>query len=480
MACTFFLGIDFVLEMRYNRTRIKENPGNWRVIKNNMEKNLTQGNVTKTLLLFAYPMILGNLLQQLYNIADTLIVGKVLGSDALAAVGSAYSLMTFLTSIIIGLCMGSGTIFSVCFGRNDKHQLRKSIAASFLFIAIVTIVINVVVFAGADLILHLLNVPPDIYEFMKEYVRIILGGTFFIFLYNFFAFLLRAIGNSVIPLCFLGAAAVLNIILDIIFVAVIKCGISGAAYATVIAQAVSGIGIGFYVLFRERNLLPQKEDISLKRNVFIEVIRHSSAACIQQSVMNFGILMIQGLVNSFGVSVMAAFAAAVKIDSFAYMPAQEFGNAFSLFISQNYGSGKQNRIREGIRKAIKISVIFCIAVSIIIFIFAPFLMQIFVDKNNSEIINTGVDYLRIEGSFYFGIGILFLLYGYYRGIEKPEMSLVLTIVSLGTRVLLAYLLAPVKVIGVWGIWWAIPIGWVLADTIGILYLKKCKRGKKKN
>lgn len=340
--------------------------------------------------------------------------------------------------------------------------------------------INIAVFAGTDIILHLLSVPSDIYEFMKEYVQIILGGTFFIFLYNFFAFLLRAIGNSVIPLCFLGAAAVLNIILDIIFVAVLRCGISGAAYATVIAQAVSGIGIGFYVLFRERNLLPDKEDISLKRNLLIEVIRHSSAACIQQSVMNFGILMVQGLVNSFGVSVMAAFAAAVKIDSFAYMPAQEFGNAFSLFISQNYGGGKHERIWEGIRKSVKISVIFCIAVSVIIFIFAPFLMQIFVDKENSDIINTGVDYLRTEGSFYFGIGILFLLYGYYRGIEKPEMSLVLTIVSLGTRVLLAYLLAPVEVIGVRGIWWSIPIGWVLADIIGILYLKKCGRIKKKN
>lgn len=201
------------------------------------------------------------------------------------------------------------------------------------------------------------------------------------------------------------------------------------------------------------------------------MIRHSTAACVQQSVMNFGILMIQGLVNSFGSAVMAAFAAAVKIDSFAYMPAQEFGNAFSLFISQNYGAKKPERVYAGIRKAMKISVLFCLSVSLAVFILAPYLMRIFVDASAYEIIQTGAGYLRIEGGFYCGIGILFLLYGFYRGVEKPEMSLILTVISLGTRVLLAYLLAPVSGIGVLGIWWAIPIGWLLADCTGILCLK---------
>lgn len=184
--------------------------------------------------------------------------------------------------------------------------------------------------------------------------------------------------------------------------------------------------------------------------------------------------MIQGLVNSFGTTVMAAFSAAVKIDSFAYMPAQEFGNAFSLFISQNYGSGKYDRVHQGMKKALKTSVIFCLILSAAIFILAPELMQIFVDGLEIDIIRTGSTYLRIEGSFYFGIGILFLLYGFYRGIGKPEMSLILTIISLGTRVALAYILAPISSIGVNGIWWAIPIGWILADTVGILFIKKTK------
>ena len=251
-------------------------------------------------------------------------------------------------------------------------------------------------------------------------------------------------------------------------------GVGGAAFATVIAQAVSGIGIGFYTWIKEPWLRLRKKDCKVSKKSTAEVIRHSIGACVQQSVMNFGILMIQGLVNSFGTTIMAAFAAAVKIDSFAYMPAQEFGNAFSLFISQNYGSGKYDRVHQGVKKALKTSVIFCLILSATIFILAPKLMQIFVDGSEIDIIRTGSVYLRIEGSFYFGIGILFLLYGFYRGVGKPEMSLILTIISLGTRVALAYILAPISSIGVNGIWWAIPIGWILADIVGILFIKKTK------
>ena len=187
----------------------------------------------------------------------------------------------------------------------------------------------------------------------------------------------------------------------------------------------------------------------------------------QQSVMNFGILMIQGLVNSFGTAVMAAFAAAVKIDSFAYMPAQEFANAFSIFISQNYGAGKKERVQQSVRDSFRTSVIFCILISVLVFLLAPYLMMIFISPSETEIIRIGTEYLRIEGACYCGIGILFLLYGYYRGVGKPEMSVVLTVISLGTRVVLAYALAPVM--GVVAIWIAIPIGWLLADVTGVVY-----------
>lgn len=437
-----------------------------------MKKDLTQGNVTGTMLLFALPMILGNLLQQCYNIADTLIVGRVLGAEALAAVGSAYTLMTFFTSVIIGLCMGSGAVFSVYFGKKSFEQMKRSMAASFLLITVVTVVMNGAVFLGINGILRLLRVPEDIYSLMYEYVWVIFFGIFFVFLYNYFSFFLRGIGNSVVPLGFLGVAALLNIVLDLVFVMVFTMGVSGAAWATVISQAVSGIGIGIYTWFGAKEFRPGKKEFALDKQTVREIIRNSVAACVQQSVMNFGILMIQGLVNSFGTVVMAAFAAAVKIDSFAYMPAQEFGNAFSLYISQNHGAGKRDRVALGMKKAVQISVTFCLLISFGIFVLAPGLMRLFVSGSEVEIIGTGVGYLRVEGAFYCGIGLLFLLYGFYRGVEKPEMSLALTIISLGTRVLLAYILSAVPAIGVWGIWWAIPIGWFLADMAGIFCIKK--------
>lgn len=191
--------------------------------------------------------------------------------------------------------------------------------------------------------------------------------------------------------------------------------------------------------------------------------------------MNFGILMVQGLVNSFGTSVMAAFTAAVKIDSFAYMPVQDFGNAFSTFTAQNYGAGKKDRILQGFKKAFWMTTLFCLLLSALIFLAAPWLMQIFISSDEKEIIRIGVEYLRVEGSFYLGIGYLFLWYGFYRAICKPHLSIILTILSLGTRVALAYFLASIPSIGVHGIWWSIPIGWALADIYGQVYYWKKKQ-----
>lgn len=440
-----------------------------------MKRDLTSGNITSTLFVFAGPMIIGNLLQQIYNIADTLIVGRCLGEDALAAVGSTYTLTTFLYSIIIGLCMGSGALVSYCYGEKNMKRLRSSINISFILIGAVAVAAEIITLYATSGILKLLKTPSEIMGITEDYVKIILAGIIFIFLYNFYAYMLRGFGNSVTPLIFLGAASVINIVLDIIFVGFMNFGVKGAAYATLTAQAVSGIGLALYSGVKEKELRIKPSDIKFDRKEVLEVVRMSSAASVQQSVMNFGILMIQGLVNSFGTTVMAAFTVAVKIDTLAYMPAHEFGNAFSMFVSQNYGAGKNNRIKECIRKSIKISGAFCIAVSAIVVVFPKNLMRIFVSTDETQIIRTGAQYLVTEGAFYAGIGLLFLLYGYYRGINKPEMSLILTVISLGTRVALAYLLSGFEAIGVFGIWISIPIGWILADITGCVYMKKCMR-----
>lgn len=432
-------------------------------------EDLTVGGITSTLLRFTLPMMLGSLMQQCYNIADTLIVGRCIGPEALAAVGSAYALMVFLTSVLLGLAMGSGTVFSLQFGAGNFRGLRRSIYVSLVLIGCVTAVLTAAAFLLIDPILRLLQVPSEIYSMLRIYLLIIFGGIPLTFLYNFYAALLRAVGDSVTPLWFLGISVVLNIGLDLLFILVFDMGVGGAALATVMAQGVSAIGLMLYVLGRRPELRLRKEDMHFDRVSVKEIVSFSSLTCVQQSVMNFGILMVQGLVNSFGTAVMAAFAAAVKIDSFAYMPVQEFGNAFSTFVAQNFGAGKQARIRRGVRSAFVTSVLFSLAVSVAVFLLARPLMLIFVRAEETEIIRIGVQYLRIEGVFYFGIGILFLLYGYYRAIRMPGMSVVLTVLSLGTRVVLAYALAAIPSVGVTGIWWSIPIGWALADAVGIIY-----------
>ena len=436
-----------------------------------MQGDLTKGPITSTMLRFALPMMAGNLLQQCYNVADTLIVGQYLGSDALAAVGSAYTLMTFLTSILLGLCMGSGAVFSICQGAGDEKKLHSSMAASFLLVAAVTLALNGAVFLLLDPILLFLQAEGVVYTMMREYLWVIFWGLAATFLYNYFASLLRALGNSVAPLLFLAVSAVLNIILDLVFVLVFRRGVAGAAEATVLSQYVSGVGLALYTWVRFPRLRLRRSDWRVRLEQVREIAQFSVLTSVQQSVMNFGILMVQGRVNSFGPPVMAAFAAAVKIDSFAYMPVQDFGNAFSTFVAQNYGAGKAARIRKGIRRAVGLSVGFCLAVSAAVWIFARPLMLLFVKPWETEILAIGVQYLHVEGAFYWGIGCLFLLYGLYRALERPGMSVVLTVISLGTRVVLAYALSAIPAIGVVGIWWSVPIGWLLADGTGLLYYR---------
>lgn len=439
--------------------------------------DLTRGPIFGSLVRFSLPMIAGNLLQQIYNLADTLIVGRCIGAGALAAVGSVYTLMIFVTSIIIGLCMGSGTFFSVDHGAGDTRRLQTDIRLSFWFILAVTAGLYALCYPGMGAILCLLQTPAELLGMTRAYVQVVFGGLVFTFLYNFFAYLLRALGNTRVPLAFLAVACVLNIGLDLWFVAGLRLGVTGAAWATVIAQAFSGVGITVFAL-RRVSLLHGKRGggLPVDRARLWQIISGDVATGLQQSVMNFGILMIQGLVNSFGTVVMAAFAAAVKIDTLAYLPAQEFGNGYSLFVSQNYGAGQPERIRRGSRLAFLTSAGFCCVVSVFICLFAKGLMGLFVDSDQAAIIAAGVRYLRIEGAAYVGIGVLFLWYGYFRGVERPKVSLLLTVVSLGTRVALSYALAPHTALGVMAIWLSIPIGWVLADLLGLaLYRPTAKR-----
>lgn len=435
-----------------------------------MQKDLTEGNIARKLLLFSLPMTAANLLQQCYNLADTMIVGRCIGENALASVGSAYTLMVFITSILLGLSLGSSALVASYYGAGKGGKMRSVIASSFITILILSLLMTAFCLLSIDWIIDLLNTPTELEEMLREYLFWIFLGLLGVFLINYFSCLLRSVGDSVTPLIFLAISAIMNIALDLFFIISLDLGIAGAAIATIISQYFAGIGLLLVTVIRERNLVPHLSEIRRWRREIKSVLSYSVITSAQQSVMNFGILMIQGLVNSFGVSVMAAFAAGVKIDSFAYLPVQDFGNAYSFFIAQNSGKKLRDRIREGTVIAVVITVVFSIVISILVNLAAPFLISVFFSEPDDAVISIGVSYLRLEGSFYALIGILFLLYGYFRADGRPVISLLLTVISLGLRVLLSYSLAPSY--GYYVIWLSIPLGWIAADITGYILYRK--------
>ena len=438
-----------------------------------MQKDLTEGPIVRRLLLFSLPMTAANLLQQCYNLADTMIVGRFIGDDALASVGSAYTLMVFITSILLGLSLGSSALIANYYGAGESEKMHTTIASSFIVIFLLSIIITAVSIFALDWIIGILNTPEELEGMLREYLFWIFLGLAGVFLTNYFSCLLRSVGDSVTPLIFLSLSAVMNIFLDLYFIISLGWGIAGAAIATIISQYSAGFGLLIVTVARNGNLIPSLDEIRKWRKEIRSVLSYSFLTSAQQSVMNFGILMVQGLVNSFGVSVMAAFAAGVKIDSFSYLPTQDFGNAYSFFISQNSGKGQRDRVRKGTRIAILITVVFSLCISLIVNITAPWLIGIFFSNPGNEIISIGVSYLRVEGSFYALIGMLFLFYGYFRADRRPSVSLILTIISLGLRVLLSYTFAPL--LGYWAIWVSIPIGWAVADLAGLFFYKRNTR-----
>lgn len=438
--------------------------------KNKSTIDLTSGSISLGLVKFALPLMAGNVLQQCYNLTDTLVVGRFIGKNALAAVGSAYTLMIFLTSIILGLSMGCGAFLSMKYGAKEDREFAIGNWLSFCGTGLVSILLTLLVYLLLEFTANLLAIPASIQALFNQYLLIIYAGIPATFLYNYFACSLRAIGNSAIPLVFLCLSSVLNIILCIWLVAGLGLGVAGSALATVISQYFAGLGLTIYAWQHFPQLRFKKAAMVYDQAISKSILSLAGLTALQQSIMNLGILMVQGRINSFGVNVMAAFSSAVKIDTLAYSPVQDFGNAYSTFVAQNYGAQKADRIKQGNRQASWWILAFCLVISSLVVIWAKPLLALF--SSDPEVIQIGISYLRIEGSFYALIGFLFMFYGYFRAIDEPMISVVLTIFSLGTRVLLAYLLSAVPSIGYIGIWASIPIGWALADLAGLYYLHK--------
>lgn len=436
--------------------------------------DMTHGNPSTTIIKFTLPMLIGNLFQQFYNIADSIIVGRFIGKEALAAVGSSFMLMNFFSFIIIGLCLGTSIVYSYYFGEKNYEDLRKTIFTSFLFIGIFTVILSVGLMFTTESMLKLINTPQNIFKASQTYLHFIFGGLIFVYVYNISASLARAIGDSKTPLYFLVLAAVINVALDLLFVIVFKMGVSGVALATVIAQGVSSILCAIYIFNKIDFIKITKKDMVFDKEIMKKVGRFSLLTSIQQSIMTFGMVCVQGIVNTFGADTIAAFTAASKIDSIAYLPVQDFGNGFATYVAQNKGAKKYDRISQGVKSSVKTIIVFCAILTVLIYTNSHNLMRIFVKKEEINVIKLGIEYLSVISIFYVLIGFLFMFYGYFRGIGALNISLFLTIVSLGIRVLMAYGLSGVPAIGQKGIWWSVPIGWIIADIIAVFMYKRSK------
>ena len=312
--------------------------------------------------------------------------------------------------------------------------------------------------------------PKETAVYASDYLKYVFGGFVFVGMYNAFAFLLRAFGDSKTPLYFLVASCISNLLLDLLFVAVFRMGTAGAAIATLLTQGFAAVGCGIYTIKRMGFLQFKRKEFVFNTSAFQNIAVYSVLTALQQSISSFGMMLIQGLVNTFRTTVMAAFAADSKIDSVANTPLQDLGNAFSTYTAQNKGAGETKRIREGFRVTSRIIIVLSAIISIVAFVFAPNLITLFVSKDATEVIAVGIGYLRIVSVFYVLLGFIVMFYGFFRGLGEIKISILMTIVSQGLRLLLAYSFAPIK--GFSGVCWAIVIGWFLSDLLGFYMYKK--------
>lgn len=423
-----------------------------------MAMNMTEGKPYKVILKFAIPMLLGNLFQQAYNLVDTIIVGKFVGEDALAAVGTTGSLLFFMTAIVYGLCNGASIIISQYFGSRNYEKLKKTVVSLAYIIAILTVIISIVGYLGAETFLGMLKVPDHIIGESTKYVRIsflfMIGVTF----YNGAAAILRSMGDSKTPLYSLIAASITNIVLDLVFIINFNMGVSGAAYATVISQIVSAI-ICIVHIYKIRNEI-HLDNLELKANKesIVLIIKTGVPSAFQSSLIALGGMSVQSLINSFGSTVMSAFAAVQKIDSVAIQIIVSLGTSMSVFTGQNIGSKKMDRIKEGLRSTLIMMTTASVILAVSVLIFKEPLLSVFLDKEkSSEAIQVGSVYLSIIGIAYIISGVMNSYINLIRGAGDVNVSMIAGLAELAARIVFAYIL--VKPLGITGVWLATPISW---------------------
>lgn len=421
-------------------------------------KNMTTGNPAKLILGFAIPLLIGGIFQQVYNLVDVIIVGRFLGEQALAGVGSTSNLTFFLLSLTMGLCSGAGIIVAQCFGAENYKDMRKAVTAIIWVAGGVTLVVAVIGVIAAPFFLTLLSVPEDVKGYSLTYLRILYLFVFGSVVYNGCSAILRSFGDSKTPLHGLILASITNIVLDLLFVVVFSWGVAGVAIATVIAQHLSGAYCLVYLIRKREHFHLNGLEMKPDKNMVLQIFRIGVPTAFQSCLISVGGMSVQRLINSFGTSVMAAYAAAVKVDNLAIQVIVSLGTALSVFTGQNIGQGRYDRIKEGLRSTLFMSVTAAVAIAVMAFCFGSNVMMLFLGTDSSpETIAIGAEYLSIMGVAYLICGIMQSYQNVIRGAGDVNTCMVAGMTELAGRVVFAYLLA--SLIGVTGIWIATPLSW---------------------
>lgn len=430
--------------------------------------DLTIGREGKLIFQFAAPMLLGNLFQQLFSIVDSIVVGKVIGKDALAAVGASFPVLFIMVSLIVGLVMGTTVVISQYYGAKDFVKVKRAIDTMYIYTAIAGILTTVIGLIISEPLLRLLALPEEIMPQALTYLRIYLSGNVIFFGFNGTSAVLRGLGDSKTPLYFLIIATIVNIILVILFVAVFKWGVAGAAYATLIANGVA-FALAIIWLNRTHKLIRiALAGLHFDRETFRQSIGIGLPTGIQQTLIALGALALLGIVNKFGTDVIAGFSVASRLDALAIIPAMSFSQALSTFVGQNIGANKPERIRSGLMATIRMSGIVTIITSIVIVFTGHILMSLF--TNDPEVIRLGDQYLTIVSSFYIMFTFMFIYTGLMRGAGDAMIPMFISLLSLWLiRIPLAWILS--GKIGAAGIWWSIPAGWFIGLILSFIYYK---------
>ena len=446
-------------------------------MKNAKTRDMTQGNIWKHLIFFAIPLILGNLFQLTYNAVDSIVVGRIAGDAALAAVGTADPVMNLLILGITGTCIGASVIMSNCFGAGDHVRLKNEMGTSLILGGILSAVVLVGGLIFSRKILQLMKTPDEILDDAVRYLRIIFIGMPFTCLYNIYAAALRSVGDSKTPVRFLAVSSILNILMDLLFIAVFRMGVVGAALATVIAEALSALFCLIYVYRKVPVLHIGREQFRFHKDLFLKTLSYGGATALQQCSQPVGKLFIQGMVNTLGVSTIAAFNAVGKIEDFALVPERSISNAMMTFGAQNDGAGKEQRIRQGLWTGLALETLYYVFICAVILLFRRPLLSLF---SESELtLAEGMKYFGIMAFFYILPGFTNGLQGFFRGLGNMRVTLYGTLIQITGRVIVTSLL--IRSMGITGVAYACAAGWICMLCLQIPYtvhlLKKRRETK---